>query len=53
MWNEILTFDIITGQEEMRIEVYDKDDFGSDDYEGSKTIKMDKYRDQKQHEEWI
>ena len=35
VWNEIFTFDVETGREELKIEVYDKDDFGADDFEGS------------------
>lgn len=34
MWNEVFTFDVETGRETLLLTVYDKDDFGSDDFEG-------------------
>jgi hypothetical protein len=34
VWNEVFTFDVETGKEVMAVEVYDKDDFGTDDFEG-------------------
>jgi len=34
VWNEVFTFDVETGKEMMEVLVYDKDDFGSDDFEG-------------------
>ena len=59
MWNEIFAFDVETGKEEMKIEVFDKDDYGKDDYLGWCTFKLDdidnnrvkKYLDQGQHDE--
>jgi Ca2+-dependent lipid-binding protein len=34
VWNEVFTFDVESGKEVMEIEVFDKDDFGTDDFEG-------------------
>jgi Ca2+-dependent lipid-binding protein len=34
VWNEVFTFDVETGKEILTVEVYDKDDFGTDDFEG-------------------
>jgi Ca2+-dependent lipid-binding protein len=46
VWNEIFTFDIETGKELLEVTVYDKDDFGSDDFQGKFTLALDQYRDQ-------
>ena len=46
VWNEIFTFDVETGREELRVDVYDKDDFGSDDFEGWFSISLDNLKDQ-------
>ena len=34
VWNEVYNFDVETGREELEVTVWDKDDFGSDDFEG-------------------
>jgi Ca2+-dependent lipid-binding protein len=34
VWNEVFAFDVETGKEVLDIQVYDKDDFGKDDYLG-------------------
>jgi hypothetical protein len=34
VWNEVFTFDVETGKEILHVSIYDKDDFGSDDFEG-------------------
>lgn len=34
VWNEIFAFDVETGKEILDIQVFDKDDFGRDDYLG-------------------
>jgi len=38
VWNEIHTFDVRTGREQLKIEVYDHDDLGSDDFLGKELI---------------
>lgn len=45
MWNEIFAFDVETGKEMLTVDVYDKDDFGKDDYLGSFSLTLDHYRD--------
>jgi Ca2+-dependent lipid-binding protein len=34
VWNEVHTFDVISGREQLKIEVFDKDEFGTDDHLG-------------------
>ena len=34
VWNEVYNFDVESGNEVLEVNVYDKDDFGSDDFEG-------------------
>jgi Ca2+-dependent lipid-binding protein len=53
VWNEVFTFDVETGRESMEVTVYDKDDFGSDDFEGRFVLTLDNYRDQLSHDEWF
>lgn len=45
MWNEIFTFDVESGKEILNVEVYDKDDFGSDDFEGWFALSLDELKD--------
>jgi Ca2+-dependent lipid-binding protein len=45
VWNEIFAFDVETGKEILDIQVYDKDDFGRDDFLGSVTVTLDEFRD--------
>jgi hypothetical protein len=42
----VFTFDIETGKEILEVLVYDKDDFGKDDFEGRFEIPLDEYIDQ-------
>ena len=54
MWNENFTFDVQSGREQLSIEVWDKDDFGSDDYLGGNVVpSLDDYMDQTQKDIWI
>jgi Ca2+-dependent lipid-binding protein len=46
VWNEVFTFDVDTGKELLELSVFDKDDFGSDDFLGAFALKLDGYRDQ-------
>jgi Ca2+-dependent lipid-binding protein len=41
IWNEVATFDVETGHEVVEVEVFDRDDFGKDDFEGGFTIRLD------------
>jgi len=41
----VFTFDVETGKEVMEIEVYDKDDFGTDDFEGQLAFDLVDYVD--------
>ena len=45
MWNEVFTFDVETGKEFMELEVFDRDDFGSDDFEGRIEFDLQDYID--------
>lgn len=45
MWNEVFTFDILTGRETLEIIMFDRDDFGKDDFEGRFELALDSYRD--------
>ena len=45
VWNEIFAFDVETGKEMLDIQVYDKDDFGKDDYLGQMQIYLDEFKD--------
>lgn len=53
VWNEIFTFDVETGKEVLEILVYDKDDFGSDDFEGRCELTLDDFKDQAPHDIWL
>jgi Ca2+-dependent lipid-binding protein len=53
VWNEVFTFDVDTGKETMLIEVYDKDDFGTDDFEGMLQFDLQDYMDQAPHDQWF
>ena len=35
VWNEVFALEVETGSEILRVEVYDRDEIGSDDFEGS------------------
>lgn len=45
MWNEVFTFDVETGNEVLEVYVYDKDDFGQDDFEGKFFLTLENYKD--------
>lgn len=53
VWNEVFTFDVETGKEFMLIEVYDRDDFGTDDFEGRIEFDLQDYIDQAPHDQWF
>ena len=53
VWNEVFTFDVVTGKEKLQVTIYDKDDFGSDDFEGQFTVSLDALKDQGQHDIWF
>ena len=53
VWNEVFTFDVETGKEVMEVEVFDKDDFGTDDFEGQFAFDLVDYADQAPHDEWF
>jgi Ca2+-dependent lipid-binding protein len=57
IWNEVATFDVETGHEVVEVEVFDRDDFGKDDFEGGFTIRLDNSKlglqDQEQHDHWF
>ena len=42
----MFTFDVETGREMLEIAVYDKDDFGTDDFEGRFMVPLDSLKDQ-------
>lgn len=45
VWNEVFTFDVETGKEVMEISVYDRDDFGTDDFEGKLEFDLEEFKD--------
>lgn len=45
VWNEVFTFDVETGKEVLEIIVYDRDDFGTDDFEGRIEVTLDDLKD--------
>lgn len=49
----MFTFDVESGQEIIEGEVFDKDNFGSDDFEGSFQFSLRDYLDQAQHDVWF
>ena len=49
----MFTFDVETGKERLVVTLYDKDDFGSDDFEGQFTVTLDNLKDQGQHDIWF
>ncbi len=54
VWNESFTFDIDHGREKLRIEIYDKDTFGSDEFEGMCFVDLQEdLNDQMKHDLWI
>jgi Ca2+-dependent lipid-binding protein len=53
VWNDVFTFDIETGKEGLEVLVYDKDDFGKDDFLGRCEFNLEKYIDQQPHDEWF
>lgn len=53
MWNEIITFDIVTGREPLRIEIYDKSDIGRDQLIGECEVDLKDLFDQYKHDEWF
>jgi Ca2+-dependent lipid-binding protein len=53
VWNEVFTFDVETGKEHLEIIVYDKDDFGADDFEGRCEVSLEGLKDQSPHDVWL
>lgn len=54
VWNEVHNFDVKNGREDLKVEVYDKDEFGKDDYIGGYLIpNLEEYKDQTPKDKWI
>ena len=54
VWNEVHNFDVKNGREELKVEVYDKDEFGTDEYLGGYIFSnLEEYKDQTQKDKWI
>lgn len=53
MWNEIITFDIITGKEALLVQIYDRADIGKDTLIGETDVPIDVLNDQYKHDEWL
>jgi len=45
VWNEVFTFEVETGKELLEIMIYDRDDFGTDDFEGRFEVTIDGLKD--------
>jgi stromal membrane-associated protein len=53
VWNEIMSFDITTGKESLKVEVFDRSDIGRDAPLGECFISLDTLRDQYKHDAWF
>lgn len=53
VWNEVFTFDVTSGKEVLEVIVYDRDDFGTDDFEGRFEVTLEDLRDQSPHDVWF
>jgi Ca2+-dependent lipid-binding protein len=53
VWNELYNFDVESGTEVLECNVWDKDDFGKDDFLGKFSCNLENLRDQGQHDEWF
>lgn len=53
VWNDVNSFDIVTGREDLEIFVYDRSDIGNDGVIGGCAISLDNLKDQHKHEEWV
>jgi Ca2+-dependent lipid-binding protein len=53
VWNEVFTFDVDSGREDIDVTAFDKDDFGRDDFLGRCRLNLEDYRDQQLHDEWF
>jgi stromal membrane-associated protein len=53
VWNEIMSFDIATGKDIIKVEVFDRSDIGRDVPLGECAISLDTLRDQYKHDEWF
>jgi len=53
VWNEIITFDIMTGKEPLLVQVFDRADIGKDQMIGECEIPLDVLVDQYKHDEWL
>ena len=53
VWNEVFTFDVESGREILKCEVFDRDAYGTDDFEGEFSIGLDELSAQMQHDMWF
>jgi len=53
VWNESAYFDITDAQEPLLVEVFDKDTFGNDDFEGMCQVDLEELRDQVKKDLWF
>ena len=53
VWNEEFAFNIETGDETIKVEVWDKDVLPPDDFEGKVEIKIGTYKNQMKHEQYF
>ena len=53
VWNEIISFDIVTGREPIVIQVFDIADIGRDALIGETQIPLETLQDQYKHDEWF
>lgn len=51
MWNEIVSFDIESGNELVRLDVFNKADLGKDELIGSCSFNLQSLQDQYKHDE--
>lgn len=52
VWNEDFTFQIVNKNGILKVDVYDKDTVGTDDFEGGLQIPIKSFQDQQRHDDW-
>lgn len=53
VWNDIMSFDIMTGKETLIAKVFDRAEIGSDSFIGSCFVTLDMLEDQYKHDELL
>ena len=51
-WHEVFTFKPKTGKETVKVVIMDRDQVGTDDFEGQIELPLDEFRDQLKHDRY-